>query len=99
MLNCGACAIVGSMKTEHHLIVGIHITDRIKHAGDVQNVLTRYGANIKTRIGLHDVTSEFSSPNGIILLELVGDNKHCLSILKALDGIKGVEAKKMVFRH
>lgn len=87
------------MKTENHLIVGIHITDRIKHAKDVQKVLTHYGANIKTRIGLHDVTSEFSSPNGIILLELVGDHKHCLSILKALDGIKGVEAKKMVFRH
>lgn len=87
------------MKKQNHLIVGIHITNRIQHARDVQEVLTRFGANIKTRIGLHDVTEKFSSPNGIILLELVGDNKHCLSILKALKGIKGVEARKMVFTH
>ncbi len=87
------------MKAENHIIVGIHITDRIKHAKDVQKVLTQYGDNIKTRIGLHDVTSAFSSPNGIILLELVGDSKRCLSILKAMNGIKGIEAKKMVFSH
>ncbi len=87
------------MKEANHLIVGIHVTDRVRHAGAVQKVLTRYGANIKTRLGLHEVSGDFSSPNGIILLELVGDTRKCLSILKALDSIHGVEAKKMVFTH
>lgn len=87
------------MKKENHLIVGIHVTDRTHNAGAVQKVLTQYGANIKTRLGLHEVSGKFSSPNGIILLELVGEGRKCLTIVKALNAIRGVEAKKMIFTH
>lgn len=87
------------MKTTSHVIVGIHISDRVKHAAAVQKVFTQYGEHIKTRIGLHDITEAASSPNGIILLEMVGDERQCLTILKKLAAIRGVEAKKMVFAH
>jgi len=87
------------MKKHSHVIVGIHVTDRVKHAGVVQKVLTDYGAHIKTRLGLHDIGEEFSSPNGIIILEMVGGERQCLTILKKLATIRGIEAKKMVFRH
>jgi len=87
------------MKSHKHIIVGVHITDRVKHAGEVQKVFTAYGAHIKTRLGLHDVEDRTSSPNGIILLELVGDEKKCASIVKKLTAIRGVEARKMVFSH
>lgn len=87
------------MKSHKHIIVGVHITDRVKHAGEVQKVFTAYGAHIKTRLGLHDVEDRTSSPNGIILLELVGDEKKCSSIVKKLTAIRGVEARKMVFSH
>jgi hypothetical protein len=87
------------MKSHKHILVGVHITDRVKHASEVQKVFTAYGAHIKTRLGLHDVEDRTSSPNGIILLELVGDEKKCSSIVKKLSAIKGVEAKKMVFSH
>lgn len=87
------------MKKHSHVIVGIHVTDRVKHAGAVQKVLTEYGSHIKTRLGLHDIGEEFSSPNGIILLEMVGGERQCLTILKKLAAIRGIEAKKMVFRH
>lgn len=86
------------MKPHHHIIVGIHVTDRVKHAGVIQKVLTRYGGNIKTRLGLHEVAGSLA-PNGIILLEMVGEQRQCLSIIAKLNAIKGVEAKKMVFRH
>ena len=33
------------MKAEH-IIVGIHVTDRLKNAGDVQKIFTQYGCNI-----------------------------------------------------
>ena len=39
---------------DQHIILGIHISDRLKNAVDVQKVFTEYGCNIKTRIGLHD---------------------------------------------
>jgi ACT domain-containing protein len=87
------------MKKHKHIIVGVHITDRVKHAGSVQKVLTDYGVHIKTRLGLHDVDGEASSSSGIILLELVGDEAKCSSIIKKLTAIRGVEAKKIVFSH
>ena len=44
--------------SDEHIILGIHITDRLKNAVDVQKVFTEYGCNIKTRVGLHDVGRE-----------------------------------------
>lgn len=40
--------------SDTHIILGIHVSDRLKNAVDVQKVFTEYGCNIKTRIGLHD---------------------------------------------
>jgi len=51
-----------------HRIVGIHITDRATHAGEVQQILTKYGKNIRTRLGLHEVEVDSASPNGLILI-------------------------------
>ncbi len=87
------------MKQHSHIIIGIHITDRVKRAAAVQKVFTQFGVHIKTRLGLHDLTASSSSPNGIIILEMVGNERQCLSILKRLTAIPGVEAKKMVFSH
>ena len=56
---------------EKHLILAVHITDRIAHVDDVQKVLTEYGRYIKTRLGLHETSSDYTSPNGLLLLELI----------------------------
>jgi hypothetical protein len=36
-----------------HLVFGIHVGDRVKEASAIQGLLTEYGCNIRTRIGLH----------------------------------------------
>jgi len=84
---------------QDHIIAAIHVTDRIKQAGVVQTVLTKYGGNIKTRIGLHEPALRGASPNGIILLELVGSQKLTGSVIAELKSITGVEAKSIVFEH
>ncbi len=84
---------------EKHLIFGIHITDRIKEAPDVQKVLTAYGCNIKTRIGLHHVDNNLCSPQGLILLEMFGDEATCHELADKLNALEGVEVQKMIFRH
>jgi len=33
-----------------HCLICVHITNRIKKAGEVQKIFTEYGANIKTRL-------------------------------------------------
>jgi hypothetical protein len=82
-----------------HIILGIHITNRMKKATSVQKLLTEYGCNIKTRIGLHEVNDNFCATNGMLLLELTGDEKKCLELTKKLSAIPGIEVKKMVFKN
>ena len=82
-----------------HCIVGVHITDRVKNAGEVQKVLTEYGCSIKTRIGLHDVREDFCSTNGVILLEILGGDAVCSQMRSRLSAIEGVQVQAMVFEH
>ena len=85
--------------SQKHIILGVHITDRVTHASQVQQTLTEYGANIKTRLGLHEIDGHQASPNGLILLEMAGDEARCLDVATRLAAIKGVEVQKMVFGH
>ncbi|HEX3020522.1 MAG TPA: hypothetical protein VHP36_09475 [Chitinispirillaceae bacterium] len=82
-----------------HYIVGVHITNRVKHVPSVQNVLTEFGCNIKTRIGLHEMSEDTCSPNGLILVELIGDDQKLKDFTSALKNIEGVEVKEMIFSH
>ena len=82
-----------------HVIFGVHITDRVKHVSEVQKVFTEFGCHIKTRIGLHDVDENYCSPNGLLLLELVGDRAGCDEMKARLTTIEGVEVQSMVFHH
>ena len=41
---------------------------------EMQKILTEYGCIIKTRLGIHDGTLNECSNNGLIILELVGDD-------------------------
>ena len=86
-------------RKQDHIIVAIHVTDRVKQAGMVQAILTKYGGNIKTRIGLHEPTSHGVSPNGVIILEVVGSQKLAFGLIAELDKITGVEANSIVFEH
>lgn len=84
---------------EDHLILGVHITDRIRHAADVQNLLTEYGCSIKTRLGLHEASEQMCSPNGILLLEICGDIGNGRELAGKLNGLEGVDVKEMHFTH
>ena len=84
---------------DHHVILGVHVTDRMTEAGAVQAVLTEYGCGIKTRLGLHHVDEKLCSPRGLILLEMFGDEPACQEMVDRLTAIEGVEVQKMVFAH
>lgn len=78
-------------------ILGVLITDRKEEAGEVQKVLTQYGCSIKTRLGLHEVTQEQSSKEGLIILELIGDVTEMSKLEESLEKIPGTQTKKMIF--
>ncbi len=80
---------------DKHIIVGVHIVDREAHAPVVQEIFTRFGAHIRTRLGLHD---DVCPSNGLILLEMADTPETC-QMIDAVDAINGVDVKQMVFRH
>jgi hypothetical protein len=82
-----------------HFILGVHITDRLKDAVSIQRVLTEYGGHIKTRLGLHEIEPGGTSPQGVVLLEVVGSNQVCEGLAAKLRAVEGIEVQQMVFTH
>ena len=87
------------MPLSKHIILGVHITDRIRHVEKVQQILTEYGCSIRTRLGLHEADKGFCSANGLLLLEMTDDVKNADALAAKLNAIEGVEVKKLVFDH
>ena len=81
-----------------HIILGVHITDRLRKVAEVQQLFSQYGCNIKTRLGLHEVEN-VCSPNGIVLLEMYGDDFVCFELADQLAAMEGIEVQKMVIEH
>lgn len=86
-------------KRKSHYIVGVHVDDRVNHVPMVQDIFTRFGCFIKTRIGLHDTDDNVCSPNGLIIVELLGDEGKFEEFTSALEAVEGVDVKHMVFEH
>ena len=87
------------MPREKHVIFGVHVQDRIQRVPEVQSLLSHYGCNIRSRIGLHHVDEKLCSHQGLILLEMFGDQNICQELAGKLGGLDGVEVQQMVFDH
>ncbi len=85
--------------TRRHILLGVHVTDRLIHADQVQKLLTQYGHLIKTRLGLHETSDPGCAPNGLLLLELLDHDDEKNELARKLSAITGVEVKEMVFDH
>ncbi len=87
------------MVNNKHLILGIHVSNRSKNAQDIQNTLTEFGCNIKTRLGLHEVDENHCATSGIILVELTGKKEDTDKLMNKLNSINGIDIQKMEFGH
>lgn len=77
-------------------IVGIKIGDRIEDAQKVQNLLTEYGAVIKTRLGIRG--EELETDKGIIIIEIDERNSEKSNELEnKLDQLDSIETREMEF--
>jgi hypothetical protein len=61
----------------------------------VQKVLTSFGCNIRTRLGVNETF--FGQPAGLIILELTGGQEQRLLLEKDLKKIKKVHVRSMSF--
>jgi hypothetical protein len=79
------------------VILGLHITDSVKDTVKIQDILTKFGCSIRTRLGLHDIEEDINNTNRLILLELYGNEEEMQKLEKELLKIEGLEVQKMVF--
>ncbi|NLE46363.1 MAG: hypothetical protein GX620_16720 [Chloroflexi bacterium] len=80
-----------------HHIFGIHVINRPQTVPLIQACLTKYGCNIRTRIGIHDAADDSCSPSGLILVDAFGDDATVESFYQELTQLEGVEVKRMDF--
>lgn len=78
-------------------IMAIKINGRTANAPRVQEVLTKYGCQIKTRVGFHEVSEDQCSMDGILVLQLFGDEEKVQSLYDELVEMDGVSAKFIEF--
>ncbi len=81
--------------TVKHTIFGIHIDHRTENVPAVQACLTKYGCNIRTRLGIHDADATSCSPSGLVLVDVFGPETE--EFYQELSGLKGVELQRMDF--
>lgn len=79
-------------------IMGIQVGNRENEALKVQELLTKNGCIIKTRLGLHESSEELCSITGLIILEFLPDKEDEITVMeKELAALDTVVVKKMVF--
>jgi hypothetical protein len=78
-------------------VLGIYINDRVNNALGIQQILSKYGCSIRTRLGLHEIIDDYSIEGGLILLELIGDREEWLKLENELLAIDQLEVRKMDF--
>jgi len=63
-------------------IIGVKLENRGLNSLEFQKLLTEYGCQIKTRIGLHDVENSTCSTDGVVLLDVIGESGELESKLQ-----------------
>ena len=78
-------------------ILGVQVTQRLKNASEVQDVLSRYGCSVKTRLGIHEFEEHDKDSLGLLILELTGDIEEADGLEKNLEEIEGLVVRRMDF--
>ncbi len=68
---------------------------RVETATKVQEILTRFGCNIRFRLGLHDAGIDVCSPSGLILLQVCGAKTEVEQLQSELQKVPYVKVKLM----
>ena len=76
-------------------IMGLLVEKDQETINSVQRILTVYGCNVRTRLGVNE--SFFGEPAGLIILELKGDAHQRMLLEKELKSLARVHVRTMVF--
>ena len=78
------------------LVMGIKVNQRQETAKALQDVLTKNGCIINTRLGFHDASTDSCSEQGYILLEFVtGTEAEAMAMKAEIEAIGGMNVATM----
>ena len=75
-----------------YIIMTVLISHRRDSAKEVQALLTKFGCNIKMRLGLHEASTSCAE-DGLIILQLTGSKGDILGLERGLNEVEGVKTK------
>ncbi|MCX8132272.1 MAG: hypothetical protein N3I35_19525 [Clostridia bacterium] len=76
-------------------MMGILVDKRTKSAPRVQEILTKYGDSILSRVGIHDPGEE---EHGIITLNVRDKSEKISSLAEELEALDGVQVKTVTMK-
>ena len=76
-----------------YYLIGVRMENRVDNAVKFQETLTKNGCKIKARLGLHEVSDDSCSNDGIIVLQPCGTKEDVETLVKELNRLEGVTAK------
>ena len=78
------------------IIMGIKLNQRNETAAALQDILTRHGCIINTRLGFHEVSDVSCSEQGYILLEFSANSEsEILEMKKEIEAMGELTVKTM----
>ena len=75
--------------------MAVTIDPRSAHAPQVQTILTKHGCIIKTRLGLHEISKDSCSEEGLIILHIHSSLDEIKVLENELLEVEGVKVKYM----
>jgi hypothetical protein len=76
-----------------YYVIGIRMDNRVGNAARFQDLLTKNGCKIRARLGLHEVSDDACSNDGLIVLQPCGAKEEVELLVSDLNGLEGVTAK------
>lgn len=79
-----------------YYIIAIRLDNRQHNAVEFQKAITKYGCNIKVRLGLHETGEDHCATDGLIILQPYGDKSIIDEMMEVFNSLQGVNAKLIV---
>lgn len=76
-----------------YYIIGVRMDNRINNSVKFQETLSKNGCKIKARLGLHEVSDDACSNDGIIVLQPCGSKEDVEALVKELNSLEGITAQ------
>ena len=68
-----------------YYVIGLRVDHRRANAAGLQETLTRHGCNIRLRVGLHEAGEGRCADDGVILLQVCGEQGEVDRLMAALE--------------